>query len=455
MGLLDFLGPVYRILPEVRKPAKDPGIKTKILWSALALLIFFLLGRIELIGLSSAAQEQLAGLQVILASQIGTLITAGISPIVLSSIILQLLVGGGLLGIDLTNPADRIKFQGMQKFFAIILSIFEGFVYPLSGLVTPAPGMLLIVAAQIALGSIILIYLDEIVSKYGIGSGIGLFIAGGVSAGFLWQALMPPAITLAQPQGGLIPQFIASFTTGINFFPLFTIIMAIIIFLIVAYANAIHVNIPITMGHRGSGGRYSVKFLYVSVMPVILAVALFANIRIWALVVGNLPILGDILNALTWATTTPFNLIPSFILQASSSGFLETLTFMGPQLLQGFVYLILLTALCVVFGKFWVMLGAQGPEDIAKQLQSSGMYIPGFRRDERIIVKVLNRYIPPVVIMGSIFVGMLAGLGNMVLGGLTSGTGILLTIDIVYRLYEELARQQLSEMHPMLGRIFK
>ena len=36
---------------------------------------------------------------------------------------------------------------------------------------------------------------------------------------------------------------------------------------------------------------------------------------------------------------------------------------------------------------------------------------------------------------------------------LGSGTGILLTVGIVYRLYEELAKQQLMEMHPMLGRI--
>ena len=38
--------------------------------------------------------------------------------------------------------------------------------------------------------------------------------------------------------------------------------------------------------------------------------------------------------------------------------------------------------------------------------------------------------------------------------GAGSGTGILLTVGIVYRLYEELAKQQLMEMHPMLGRIF-
>ena len=128
---------------------------------------------------------------------------------------------------------------------------------------------------------------------------------------------------------------------------------------------------------------------------------------------------------------------------------------MGPLLLQEFVYVIVLVVVCVVFGIFWVQMGGQGPEAVAKQLQSSGMSIPGFRRDERIIQKVLERYIPTITILGSIFVALLAAFGDMSLGGLSSGTGILLTVGIVYRLYEELAREQMIAMHPILGKLFQ
>jgi preprotein translocase subunit SecY len=100
----------------------------------------------------------------------------------------------------------------------------------------------------------------------------------------------------------------------------------------------------------------------------------------------------------------------------------------------------------------WVKMGSQGPEDIANQLEASGMYIPGFRRDKRIVVKILNKYIPPIAILGSIFVGLLAAFGNMALGTLGSGTGILLTVDILYRIYTELAQQQFMEAYPMLRR---
>jgi preprotein translocase subunit SecY len=114
----------------------------------------------------------------------------------------------------------------------------------------------------------------------------------------------------------------------------------------------------------------------------------------------------------------------------------------------------LLLACCVVFGIFWVQMGNQSPEAVADQLQKSGMYIPGFRRDKRVIEGILKRYIPTITILGSLFVGLLAGLGNMALGGLTSGTGILLTVGIVYRIYEQLAKEQMMAMHPMLGKIF-
>ena len=269
------------------------------------------------------------------------------------------------------------------------------------------PGMFLPVLLQVAFGGIILMYMDEVVSKYGIGSGIGLFIAGNVSASFLWQLMMLPGISAIQPAGGIILKSIASFGTGVNFIILLPVLLTIIIFLIVTYAHAMHVNIPITMGNRGLGGRYPVKFLYVSVMPVILATALFANVKIWAFAAKGIPLVNSILDGLAWATGTPFNLFTKIVLAISGEGFTGLIA-MAPELLQGIVYLLLMVIFCVVFGKLWVELGGQSSSNIAQQLQNSGMYIPGFRRDKRIIENVLDRYIPQITIMGSIFVGLLA-----------------------------------------------
>ncbi|MDO8428705.1 MAG: preprotein translocase subunit SecY [Candidatus Diapherotrites archaeon] len=455
MRLVEALQPLYNVLPSIRPPKESQALKTKLYWTAFVLVLYYIMGRIQLAGidLSKSAGGQLQGLQVVLASELGTLITVGIGPIVLASIILQLLVGGKFLNINLQDPKDRVMFQALQKVLAIILAFVEGFIYVSAGLIVPLPGMMLFTVLQIALGSIFLLYMDEIISKYGIGSGISLFIAANVGASFFWQIFMPPAVSLIQPSGGILFQFIESLGTGINFLILIPILMAIIIFLVIVFAEGMFVNIPIAMGAKGLGGRYPVKLLYVSNMPVILAVALFANIRIWALVTEKIPIIGNIFGAIQWATQSPFNLFGDILLRISGEGIVQGLMVASPAILQGLVYLGVLIVTCVVFGKFWVELGGQSTEDVAKQLENSGMYIPGFRRDERIIKKILDKYIPVITILGSIFVGLLAGIGDMALGGLSSGTGILLAVGIVYRLYEEIAKQQVMGNSALLSKL--
>ena len=113
----------------MKGPEVKPTLNKRMLWSLLGLIIFFVMGSISVIGIEPSSAGQLQQLQVILASQIGTLITIGIGPIVLASIILQLLVGGGLLKIDLTNPKDKARFTSLQKLLAILLAFVEGSVY--------------------------------------------------------------------------------------------------------------------------------------------------------------------------------------------------------------------------------------------------------------------------------------------------------------------------------------
>ncbi len=454
MSFLDYFEPAFKWLPEVRTPEQKPVLRTRLMWTAVVLIIYFILGEINLIGINSAAASfsQLQAIQYILASNLGTLITLGIGPIVLASIVLQLLVGGKLIDIDLSNPKDRAKFTSMQKLLAIVIAFFEGGAYVGFGifansLVPVLPGMAFWVILQIVLGAIIVIFLDEVVSRYGIGSGIGLFIAAGVTGSFLWQVFRPP-LGFQDPTGGLI--FVLANNIGAgqmivflaNLIPL---LFVLLIFLLITYAEGIHVNIPVAMGTKAMGGRFPVKLLYVSNMPVILAAALFANIQILNAIAGKTAYIGQVIGGMAWATQIP-NVSGQPLLQAIfSQGFSNTVMF---ELGHAAVFVLLLVVLCVVFGKFWVELGGQGTEAVSNQLQRAGMYIPGFRRDPRIIESVLERYIPPLTILGSLLVGLLAGFSDLIAGNLVSGTGVLLTVGIVYRMYEELARQQIEDMHP-------
>jgi preprotein translocase subunit SecY len=451
MSVLDIFEPIYKMLPEIKPPEAQPALKKRLLWTGLILVLFFIMGNIRVVGLDTTSEQvkQLEAIQIILASPMGSLISAGIGPIVLASIILQLLVGAGIIKIKLTEPADKAKFTSMQKLFAIILAFFEAGAYTGFGIfpafIVPLPGMVWLVILQIAVGSILLMYLDEIVSKHGFGSGIGLFIAGGVASSIIWRVFAP-----SLQEGlvkGLLLLFIESLVSGqmLNALIILTpVIFTLIVFFVVVFAEGIHVNIPITMGARGMGGRYPVKFLYVSNIPVILSVALFANIQLWAILAAKTPILGMLMEGLAYFTKSPHNLVETIFLQGLFAA--------GPQILQAFVYLIILVVACIIFGKFWVEMGGQGTEQVAEQLSSAGMYIPGFRRDKRVILAVLERYIPPITILGSAFVGLLAGFADFT-GALGTGTGILLTVGIVYRLYEELAKQQIMESNVLLRKL--
>jgi preprotein translocase subunit SecY len=85
----------------------------------------------------------------------------------------------------------------------------------------------------------------------------------------------------------------------------------------------------------------------------------------------------------------------------------------------------------------------------AKQIMASGLQIPGFRKDERILERLLDRYIGPLTIMGAITVGLLASFAD-VTGALSRGTGILLAVMIIYKLYEDIARHHMMDMNPAL-----
>ena len=91
---------------------------------------------------------------------------------------------------------------------------------------------------------------------------------------------------------------------------------------------------------------------------------------------------------------------------------------------------------------------------LAILILASGLKIPGFRKDERILERILNRYIMPLAVMGGIAVGLLASLAD-VLGALSRGTGILLAVMILYQLYQQIAREHLMEMSPALRKFIK
>ena len=253
-------------LPAVEKPLQRQTFRSKFKWTAIILLIYFVLAQIHAYGVSSAGFEQLRFLEIILGSSFGSIMSLGIGPIVTSSIILQLLVGSKVIPWDLGTEEGKILFQGTQKFLGIIFAIGEAAVYVIMGAVPAAsPQFVGIVIAQLALGGILVIFMDEVISKYGFGSGISLFIVAGVAKQMMVRAFNPltqagTLPTAANPSSGIIP-FALSAIGGGEFaqalFAFFPIIATIIVFFLVIYTNAIKVEIPLAFGQvRGFGRRW-------------------------------------------------------------------------------------------------------------------------------------------------------------------------------------------------------
>lgn len=434
------LQPILRRLPEIAVPKRHITFKEKFIWTAIALILFFVMTQIPLYGIPAEHEvgDFFGQLRIVFASSAGSLMELGIGPIVTSGIILQLLAGSKVVNLDLSDPEDRKVFTGAQKFLAIVMAVFEGAMLLLapSGVagvprygVGLGSGAGLFILLQLALGAILVIFLDEIVSKYGFGSGVSLFIAGGVAMTIFWQAINPAT--------GVLPTFVGNLAGGGSFINSFFatgpanmvgVVATLIVFFIVVYAESMRVEIPVAYGKFGGiRGKYPIKFLYTSNIPVILAMTVFANLRIVAAVTGA--------DWLVYYTSPP-----------------NGLAGVAADPTQILVYTTILVGIAVGFAWLWVQMTGMGPRDIAKQLDDSSMLIPGFRRDIRVMEQVLGRYIMTTAILGGAFVGLISA-GADALGALGSGTGILLTVGIVYSLYQQIAREQVSEMFPAVRKI--
>ncbi|MEK6828378.1 MAG: preprotein translocase subunit SecY, partial [Nanoarchaeota archaeon] len=455
-------------LPEVEGPTqKFLSFREKLKWTGIVLVIFFVLGLMPLFGLGINALQRFETLSIILGAEFGSLISLGIGPIVTASIVLQLLNGSGIWKFDLTKPEGKRTFQGTQKFLSLFFIIFESAIYIFLGGLAPAEQfkgtgfyfqLQLILIFQLFLGGLLIMFLDEVVSKWGFGSGISLFIAAGVSKSLFIQAFNwlpgPSGLAGVTYSSGAVPAFFQSLVNGdvtTALIMISAVVSTIFVFAIAVYAQAMKVEIPLSFGMiRGHGIRWPLSFIYTSNIPVILVAALIANFQLWGRLLQNVgwPLLGTF-SASTGSPISGFvywlqgpDIVRSVIQQ-------HTLLIGLAPYLQAIVYMLFFIVGSVMFSIFWVQTAGMDAKSQAKQMISSGLQIPGFRKDERVLERLLNRYIWPLTIMGGITVGFLAALADLT-GALSSGTGILLTVMIVYRLYEDIAKQHMMDMNPMM-----
>ena len=134
---LNFMDKILPFIPTIKKPGRPLSLKEKMYWTAGIIAIYFLLYNTYAAGVNPQAVTQpfLQLVSIIFAAKIGSIITIGIGPIVLSSIVLQLLNGSGLIHMDMNSMEDKARFQGVQKLSAIAIGLVESFMFVSTGYV--------------------------------------------------------------------------------------------------------------------------------------------------------------------------------------------------------------------------------------------------------------------------------------------------------------------------------
>lgn len=456
---------IFYNLPEVKKPTeKKLGFNEKLKWTLIILAAFFILANIPLYGLEKNSLQRFEYLAIILGTDFGSIISLGIGPIVMASIILQLLVGSGILNIDTKTDEGKRNFQGLQKLAVLFFILFESSVYVLMGGLQALPGLTGIVIFQLILGGLTIMLMDEVTTKWGFGSGVSLFIVAGVA----WRVFTGLFQFIGANGENCLLNFSGTQCAGkilvilqsvINGAPkealaAFAVIaVTAIIFLAVVWAQNLKVEIPLSYERlRGYNVKWPLAFFYASNIPVILVAALVANLQLFGGLlenwIGHPTVLGG------FSQGQPISGLAFWL---GSSNILEALirgSFQYVHLFQALSHLFFFAAFSAIFAIFWVKTSGMDESSQAQKIMASGLQIPGFRKDQRVLESILKRYIMPLTVMGGIAVGILSSIADS-LGAITSGTAILLSVMITYQLYQNIAQQHAVDMHPALKKIIE
>lgn len=460
---LEYLKPFCSILPEIEKPQRKIQFREKVLWTALTLFIFLVCCQIPLFGImSSDSADPFYWMRVIMASNRGTLMELGISPIITSGLIMQLLAGAKLIEVGDT-PKDRALFNGAQKLFGMVITIGQAVVYVMTGMYgVPSEmgwGICILICIQLFVASLIVLLLDELLQKgYGLGSGISLFIATNICETIVWKAFSPATMNTGKGtefEGAIIALFhlLATRTDKVRglreaFYrqnlPNLTNLMAtVLVFAVVIYLQGFRVDLPIKSArYRGQQSSYPIKLFYTSNIPIILQSALVSNLYVISQMLSNrfegnffinlLGVWGDVEGGGP-ARSYPIGGLCYYLSPP------ESIYHIATDPVHAFFYLAFMLGSCAFFSKTWIEVSGSSAKDVAKQLKEQQMVMRGHR--DTSMIKELNRYIPTAAAFGGLCIGALSVMADFI-GAIGSGTGILLAVTIIYQYFEIFVKEQ-------------
>eukprot|EP00049_Salpingoeca_infusionum_P007734 m.125556 g.125556 ORF g.125556 m.125556 type:complete len:482 (-) comp13806_c1_seq1:96-1541(-) len=456
------------LVPEVKGPEPNETVqfKVKALWTAVTLFIYLVCCQIPLYGILTASDvDALYWMRAIMASNKGTLMELGISPIVTSSMIMQLLVGVKLIEYDQSVKEDRELFNGAQKLFGILITVGQAIVYVMSGMYgDPAvigAGNCFVLVVQLCIAGVIVLLLDELLQKgWGLGSGISLFIATNVCETIIWKAFSPETQNIGNGtefEGALIALVHLLVTRSDKTRALYSafyrqhlpnvssLLATVAVFLIVIYFQGFKKPIPIQpIGSKQLLKPYEIKLFYTSNIPIILQSALVSNLFFISQMLhtnfsSNLfvRLLGDWQQNKYNGQTQPVAGLCYYLTPPMSWSAVTE------DPVHAIAYLIFMLGSCALFSRVWINVSGSSPRDVARDLKANNVQIARTKQTKD--TKGTEQRIAPSIYtaatLGGLFIGALSVFADF-LGAIGSGTGILLAVTIVYQYYEAFAKEQ-------------
>uniref|UniRef100_A0A0E0QQ61 Translocon Sec61/SecY plug domain-containing protein n=1 Tax=Oryza rufipogon TaxID=4529 RepID=A0A0E0QQ61_ORYRU len=356
---------------------------------------------------STTGADPFYWMRVILASNRGTVMELGITPIVTSGMVMQLLVGSKIIEVDNSVREDRALLNGAQKLLGILIAIGEAVAYVLSGMYGSVSqlgtGNAILIILQLFFAGIIVICLDELLQKgYGLGSGISL-------ENIIWKAFSPTTINSgrgAEFEGAVIALFhlLITRTDKVralreafyrqNLPNVTNLLATVLVFLIVIYFQGFRVVLPVrSKNARGQQGSYPIKLFYTSNMPIILHSALITNLYFISQLLyrrysGNflVNLLGKWKESEYSGHSVPVGGLAYYVTAPSSLADVLANPF------HALFYVVFMLSACALFSKTWIEVSGSSAKDVAKQLKEQQMVMPGHRTGILLAVTIIYQY---------------------------------------------------------------
>ncbi|UYI26690.1 Sec61 subunit [Encephalitozoon cuniculi] len=402
-------------------------------------------------------------MRAMMASNRGTLMDLGTSPVVTSSLIMQFLTMSEILKVDWSIKEDKNLHNATQRLISLIMTVGQALVQVYTGFYGSPKSLgtiyCLLLVVQLIFSGIIIILLDELLQKgYGLGNGVNLFIAANVCESIIWKAFSPKVLFTGRGiefEGSVIAlfhllvvrknKFAAIYEAFFrqNLPNLFSLLSTILLFVFVIYLQGMRVELPTESSQvRGHVGKFPIKLLYTSTMPIIAQSYIVGHISsISSFLYKRWPqylvvrILG-VWNTSKGGRYMPVSGVSYYITSPESifEGFRDPLRFV--------IYLAIMFLTSAILSTSWLELNELSPEKAAQKLKESRMRLKGVR--EANTANVLSRYIPTAAFLGGMLTSMVVIMSNL-FDTIGSGTNIFLATSIVSQYLEMFAKESMQK----------